>query len=356
MKSMLSTRSQFRFVTSNLAATILLLAATAPLMYAQRPIASSRIFNPAVEAQLPYNVSQFAASVPGEYTQPDSIAFNSTAIYIGYGNNGDPGGGNSIPSTIVEYDFNGNILNKANIVGHNDGLKINPQTGALWAMENEDANARLLILDPQTLAVTQSFFLGTGPHGGGYDDIVFLNGNVYFSCSNPQHNPNNKPAIMQFTSSGNQFTLTPILLGNASAIDIPTGQQVTLNLQDPDSMTYNFGGDIVLDSQADGELVMVHNPGAGNQSVYRVLLTANGSGTTIDDTIFPTASAGFMLVADTGGDAVYKITAPYLQPGSAYSASDTEGFVGRLEAETGVLTPVVTGMVSAHGMAFLPQQ
>jgi hypothetical protein len=63
-----------------------------------------------------------------------------------------------------------------------------------------------------------------------------------------------------------------------------------------------------------------------------------------------------MLVADTGGDAVYEITAPYLQPGSAYSASDTQGFVGRLEVETGVLTPIMTGMVSGHGMAFIPPQ
>jgi hypothetical protein len=62
-----------------------------------------------------------------------------------------------------------------------------------------------------------------------------------------------------------------------------------------------------------------------------------------------------MLVADTPGDAVYAITAPFLEPGSAYSASDSGGFVGQLDFETGVLSPVVTGMVSPHGMAFIPQ-
>jgi hypothetical protein len=317
---------------------------------------AASVLHPAVQAQPPYNVTLFTDSGSAALTAPDSITFNSTAIYIGWGNNGGPGGQNAIPSTIIKYDFNGNILTQVNIRGHNDGLKINPVTGDLWALQNEDGNATLQILDPQTLASKKFYFLGTGQHGGGYDDIVFLNGNVYFSCSNPQHNPNNEPAIVQFTSNGNGFTLTPILMGNASAIDIPTGQQVTLNLQDPDSMTYNFGGDIVLDSQADGELVMVRNPGLANQSVFRVLLTAEGQMTTIDDTIFPTASAGFMLVADTGGNSVYEITAPYLEPGSAYSASDTGGFVGRLEVETGVLTPIMTGMVSGHGMAFIPAQ
>ena len=57
------------------------------------------------------------------------------------------------------------------------------------------------------------------------------------------------------------------------------------------------------DDQGDGQLVMVRNPGQSNQSVYRVLLTENGQMTTIDDTVFPTSSAGVMLVADTGGDA-----------------------------------------------------
>ncbi|HLI64051.1 MAG TPA: hypothetical protein VKV05_11665 [Terriglobales bacterium] len=337
-----------------LAAACCLLLLAPPVVFARTTKLSAHGVNPAVQAEPPYSVSLFTQGVPGEYSAPDSITFNTSNIYIGWGNNGDPEGGNSIPSTIIEYDFNGNIINQVNIIGHNDGLKINPQSGDLWATVNEDGNSRLYIMDPQTLAMKHSYFLGTGPHGGGYDDIVFLNGNVYLACSNPTHNPNNEPAIVQFTASGNNFTLTPVLYGNAFATDIPTGQQVQLNLQDPDSMTYNIAGEIVLDSQADGELVVVRNPGAG-QSVYRVLLSVNGGAITVDDTDFLTDSAGVLLVADTAGDAVYEITAPFLEPGSAYSASDTGGFVGTLDFETGVLTPVVTGMVSPHGMMFIPQ-
>jgi hypothetical protein len=338
---------------SILVAAVLMLLLIAPLqLSARRAIREDK---PAVQAQPPYTVSVFAQSVNGEYTAPDSITFNATNIYIGYGNGGAPDGSTAKPSTIVKYDYQGNVINKIFINGHNDGLKINPQTGDLWSLQNEDANANLVILDSQSLSTKVRYFLGTGPHGGGYDDIVFLNGNVYFSASNPTQNPNNEPAIVQFTTNGGSFTLTPVLYGNASATDIPTGQMVTLNLQDPDSMTFNFGGDIVLDSQADGELVVVRHPGGANQSVFRVLLTVQGQGTTVDDTDFVTSSAGFLLVADRDGETVYAITAPFLQPGAAYSASDSGGFVGALDFGTGVLTPVVTGMVSPHGMAFIPQ-
>ena len=354
MKTQFSTTRPSRIACLTAVAALLLLSAPSVLL-AQRITAHKPPSNPAVQAQPPYTVSLFAQSVPGQYTQPDSITFNSAGIFIGYGNNGDPAGVTAIPSTIVEYDSNGNVLNQVFVNGHNDGLKINPQTGDLWAMQNEDANATLVIFDPSTLKPKQKYFLGTGQHGGGYDDIVFLNGNVYFSCSNPQHNPNNEPAIVQFTTNGSSFTLTPVLYGNASATDISTGQGVVLNLQDPDSMTYNIGGDIVLDSQADGELVVVRNPGA-NQTVFRVLLTVKQQGTTVDDTDFLTSSAGTLLVADRNGESVYAITAPFLEPGSAYSASDSGGFVGALNFLTGELTPVVSGMVSPHGMAFIPAQ
>ena len=98
------------------------------------------------------------------------------------------------------------------------------------------------------------------------------------------------------------------------------------------------------------------NPGSGNQTVFRVLLTVGGQSTTVDDTVFLTSSSGIMLVADRNGETVYAITAPFLEPGSAYSASDSGGFVGALDFIAGELIPVVTGMVSPHGMGFVPQQ
>jgi hypothetical protein len=57
-------------------------------------------------------------------------------------------------------------------------------------------------------------------------------------------------------------------------------------------------------------------------------------------------------VSDRNGETVYAITRDIFSPGAAYSA--TPNSVATLDPVTGVLTDVVTGMVSPHGMAFVP--
>lgn len=334
-----------------LAAAYLLLIS--PAAAQTQKLETQPVLSAAVQANLPYTVSVFAQSVMGVYTQPDSIAYTGDSIFIGYGDHVAPDGSDGKSSTVVEYGYNGEVKRILSVKGHNDGLKINPYTGDLWAIQNEDANARLVIFNTKNWT-RKEYTLGTGPHGGGYDDVVFRDKKAYLSASNPANNPNNEPAIAQITIKGNKFTLTPVLLGNSNAVDIATGNPVMLNLQDPDSMTLNPAGDIVLDSQADGELVVVRKPGSLSQDVFRILLTVNNMPTTVDDTDFVSASSGALLVSDRNGETVYAITAPFLQPGAAYSASDSGGFVGELRFDTGELFPVVTGMVSPHGMAFIP--
>lgn len=55
-----------------------------------------------VEAVPPYTVSVFAQSSPGQYTQPDSIAYNQDGIYIGYGDGHAPDGSDGLSSQIVQ--------------------------------------------------------------------------------------------------------------------------------------------------------------------------------------------------------------------------------------------------------------
>jgi hypothetical protein len=303
-----------------------------------------------VTALPPYTVSTFATSVTDVYFQPDSIAIRDNQIFIGYGNNVAPDGSDGKSSTIVEYDLKGNVITTYSVVGHNDGLKLNPYTGKLWAMQNEDGNPNLVIIDPDTRSQTKYTF-GPTPHGGGYDDIVFYGKDVFFSASNPSNNPNNAPAIVKATLNGSTVSVSPVLLGTATATDIPTDTPVSLNLLDPDSMKLDPVGNIVLDSQADAEVVILHHAGAVDQSVYHLGLTLNGAAAQIDDTVFATSSYGVILVSDRDGETVYAITRNIFAPDAPYSAAPTS--VAELDLSTGVLTNVVTGMVSPHGMAFL---
>ncbi len=303
-----------------------------------------------VIANPPYTASVFATSVQGVYTQPDSITLGQGSVFVGYGNNVSTTGADGKSSTIVQYSMSGAVLNTFSVKGHNDGLKWNPKTNLLWALQNEDGNPNLVIIDPKT-AVQTIYTVPPPASGGGIDDVAFLGNNVYISASAPANNPNLAPAIVQATLNGTSVTLTPVLLGNSNATDIKSGKPVTLNLQDPDSMIVDPDGDLVLNSQSDAEIIVVHRPGFIDQSVFHLAITSGGVATQIDDTVFATSSKGVILVSDRNGETVYAIQAPFFPPSGAYSAAPT--FVGRLDMNTGKLTPVVTGMVSPHGMAFI---
>jgi len=305
---------------------------------------------------VPYTLSTFATGVVGTYFQPDSIAVLGNRIFIGYGNGVAKDGSDGKSSTIVEYKLNGDVVTTFAVVGHNDGLRVNPQTKKLWALQNEDGNPSLAIIDPTTGTQAVYTFAPTA-HGGGYDDIAFRGNDVFLSASNPSSNPNFSQAVVRATISGSTVNVSEVLNGSAVATDIPSNTPLNLNLQDPDSMSFNQFGDLVLDSQADGELIIVHHLGAVDQSVYHLLLSLNGSGTQVDDTVFATSTHGTILVSDRdAGSAgiVYAISKNIFSPGAAYTAALTS--VGTLDFDTGVIRNVVTGLVSPHGMAFVPER
>jgi hypothetical protein len=110
-------------------------------------------------------------------------------------------------------------------------------------------------------------------------------------------------------------------------------------------------GDLILDSQADSELIILHHPGRHDQTVFRLELTIGGAPAQVDDTVFATSSHGVLLVSDRDGEKVYAVTKPIFSPDAAYTAEATR--VGALDLDTGVITPILTGTVSPHGMAFV---
>lgn len=151
-----------------------------------------------------------------------------------------------------------------------------------------------------------------------------------------------------------------MLDGNAPATEIPTGDPVKLNLTDPDSLTIDPRGNIVLDSQADSELVFIQHPFTDEQEVGLLKITSPVMGPmnatiTLDDTAFAPNPKAFLLATDVAAGIIYRIDSESFgfEPGTAYSASDTLGLVGTLNLDNGVVTPVVTGFGSARGLIFV---
>ena len=303
----------------------------------------------------PYQLTVFAKA-PSGMSAPDSIAVLGDHVFVGYGDGHAPDGSDGKNSQIVEYDMEGNELYTYTVTGHNDGLKIDPATNFLWALQNEDANSNLVIIDPDTQEQRQYSF-GPTLHGGGYDDIVFRDCKVYISASNPANNPNNGPAIVSAQIVGSAVNVTPVLAGESIAIDVPTDGNIQLNLQDPDSMTLDTLGNIVLDSQADQELIILSNPGTPAQQALRLplsYLTASGPvRVETDDTAFVTSSQGFLLFSDKGLNTVFALSKKAFIPGAAYTAADGGSFVGTIDLTTGVITPIVTGLTNPGGLVFV---
>jgi len=301
-----------------------------------------------------YKLSTFATST-AVFSQPDSIVRWKNSILVGYQNHVAKDGTDGKSSTIVQYSLNGKIQRMFSVKGHNDGLRIIGED-TLWALQNEDANPNLAVIDLES--GKQKLFFPAAPHGGGYDDIVVKDGRVFVTASNPNLDSagnNDFPALVSMSLDGDSVDVEPVLNGNAQATDIPTGAPTTLNLTDPDSLTVDPRGNIVLNSQADGVLVFIRNPLSQNRTVGHLSLSTASGPTTVDDTAFPATPRDFLLVSDVGAGVVYRIDSPEFgfEPGVPYSSSDTAGFVAVLNLDNGVLSPIGTGFNSTRGMIFV---
>jgi hypothetical protein len=125
-------------------------------------------------------------------------------VFVGYGDGAAPDGSDGKSSTIIEYKPNGDIVTTYTLLGHNDGLRVNPRTNRLWAMQHEDGNPNLVIIDPKN-QTQKMYTFGPTPHGGGYDDIAFRGDDVFLSASNPSNNPKIGPAIVKAELTGGQW-------------------------------------------------------------------------------------------------------------------------------------------------------
>jgi hypothetical protein len=128
-------------------------------------------------------------------------------------------------SQIVEYDAAGKVKHTLTVTGHNDGLRLDPTTHQLWALQNEDANPNLLVIDPITGFTVQYTFAAKPPHGG-YDDMVFTNGAVYLSASNPTLDAKGNsigPSIVRATlvAASHTVEVTPMVSGTPQRREHP---------------------------------------------------------------------------------------------------------------------------------------
>jgi hypothetical protein len=323
----------------------------------------------------PYTLTLFPGTPPAGATAPDDLAIsaNGTHLWGGYGNGGDTTGKGG-PSSLVEYDLKtGAVLKNISIPGHLDGLKIHPVTGDVWATENEDGNPTLAVIDHHSGAFNVYKF-APDLITGGFDDLVFVKKpgggffrddsevDVYVVTSSQVDT--SKPAVVLISgplrATGTQ--VKSVLPGAPQTVwNVVTNQPETTDMiADPDSMTIDPAGELVLDNRSDDSLYILRNSKAQNP-ILRVPLTLGGAAVEVNDTIFTSSettgassTAGTIFITDTSANKIYMLTKPYFPANEIYTAANVANVLGLVDLNTGVVSEVASGFKGIHGLAFSP--
>ena len=316
---------------------------------------------------------------------PDDIAQLGRDIFVTFQNNVGPQGqaapDGNLDSTVVEFTLSGRAVRQWDLSGHVDGLTADPLTGEVIATSNEDANSSLYTVNPRTGALTRYAYSSDPlPHNGGTDAISVYHGQILISASAPgtagAPAPNPKyPAVyvVRLNSGAKVAHVSPLYFDEAAAFQAngaEGGKTTDLALTDPDSnevvprVAPEYGGDFMLDSQGDQELIFDHFTG-WHQSLTALHLPAS-----VDDSAWATARHGALYVTDATDDTVDTVTgtftagtmfasvtpcdassAPAACPGPGFPAN----YLATVSMRTGALTPVaLTGPVlRTKGMIFV---
>jgi hypothetical protein len=307
-------------------------------------------------------ITVFAKGADVDGTAPDSLTIANNNLWVAFTNGADSTGASG-RSWVVQYDMNGNALKKYSLAGYVDGLRYDAERNVIWALQNQDGNSVLTFIDPLGSTLGPQYTYAVPNSARGYDDVAFLNGQIFMSYTNPV-NPSdptiqsvNRPS--QLLSSVAPVTLSTVLTMGATGLNLATGatNQPTTDT-DSDSLVTTPQGALMLTSGNDGQLIFVENPGSSNQAVSFLQLidpNAGANATGLDDAVFVTTPAGTFYVADTGNNRVLKVDVSDLDLMSLYASVGSMNVVGNVDLKSGVVTPLLTNVSAPHGLLFVPR-
>jgi hypothetical protein len=299
---------------------------------------------------------------PAGSTKPDSITLGDGFLWVAYGNSASKTGASG-ESTIVQYDLSGNIVNSYHIAGSVDGLKLDPDTGKIWALQNQDANSMLSVIDPETGTVTGPLPYAVPSTTRGYDDVVFKGEQVFLSETGPS--ATGDATVVRVTSGDDPhgpIKTSPVLTFGQPGIDTVSKASGPIPQSDPDSMKLAPNGDLLLTSGDDGAIIDIKHPGTATQSVTFTPIQGLPSGPAgLDDVIKPGASAGTFYLTDTNDNRVLAFHVTGLNVNDYYANVGSLNAFGQVDPTTGTFTPIVSEqnapgftLSAPHGLAFVP--
>lgn len=319
------------------------------------------------------------ATASESLSQPDDIVALGGNLYVGFqngvGSQGEPSTTGNLDSTLVEFTPAGSVVKQWDVTGKIDGMGADSAGGQVIATVNEDSKSSLYTVSGGTVT-HYSYATSPLPQLGGSDAVSVLNGKILISASAPGTSgkaPASAPAVFVVTlnSGAKTAAVAPFFADNATATGVNgsnSGKKVTLGLTDPDSNTIvpstspKFGGDFMLNSQGDEELIF--SPASGTS--LQVLKLSQS----VDDVAWATSATGTLYTTDSTSNVVDAITGTFT-PGTVYTAvtpcnagnapatCPAPGFaansMGTIDLTTGTIAAVATDSgVNPKGMIFVP--
>ncbi len=330
-----------------------------------------------------FTVTTFAGPPPTTppTTGADDIASLGDDVFIGWQNGvGPKGEPNSTTgqtnSRLVEYSSSGKQIASWELAGKIDGLGGDPSQHRVIASVNEDGNTSLYTITPsapegqQVRHYTYSPAPDSGSTGGvltggGTDTVTVFRGQTYISASAPATIGATAVFRAELNPATGIATLTPTFEDSSMARDALHGEQVKLDLTDPDSSAVvpstspRFGGNFVLVSQGDQQLIFACRPTPSSNDLTRLLLRRGDRHAGVDDVRWSEGRHGRLIVVDNGTGTVYAVSGDF-KAGTAFGSLDTVGKdaktteVDTIDLKTGQLTPFLTGFSTAKGLLWLP--
>jgi hypothetical protein len=332
-----------------------------------------------------FTVKVFAGAPSHTASGPDDIAMLNGHVFVawqnGIGPTGKPAANNKpTASLLVEYGQSGKVVASWPVTGKVDGIAGDPARNAIVATVNEDGNTSLYTVKlggAKSKQVVHYTYLpapdspGKSPvhTGGGTDAVSILGNKILITASAPTHPGRTAAfrAVLSTVKGKPVARLSSTFSDSAHATDAVTGNRVQLHLTDPDSSTIVpaaadvFGGEFMVSSQANDELVFAHGIGSGHTTLNRLQLThgANAAKASVDDVRWAPVDGSKLYVVDSAANRIYRVTGPFTA-GEALASMDTVGGkslstqVATLNDGSGELDPFITGLKAAKGLLFTP--
>lgn len=183
-------------------------------IFAFAAIAAAQTFHP-------YSI--FATGTAVSATGPDSITVGNGSVWVSYTNGADSTGAFG-SSTVVQYNLGGKVRHTYSIAGSVDGLKIEPQTDLVWALQNQDGNSALTLIDPLHGTTSSLQYAVTSPSHG-FDDVAFDGDKIFLSYTNPVLASD--PTIQLLENRTSPLIVTPVLTWTRRASTLQLGKAIS---------------------------------------------------------------------------------------------------------------------------------